>query len=158
MRDALKKRHTETEVSSWNNIPYGKIHLRQINLYDFKNNKEVFVKHEQAPATPKLEGLWFFCRFQIYFLRKPLFLANVTTSVLVSLTEMAKRHFYGPRPFIWAYYQVSMTFRSKVLACPSSSLEQDCPRTVCHILHEAYLHFSKVDNWFEEITKSPLLY
>ena len=51
-------------------------------------NKEVFVKHEQAP------------------------------------TEMVKRHIYGPRPFIWAYNQVSMTFRSKVLADTSSSLEK----------------------------------
>ena len=40
------------------------------------------------------------------------------------LTEMVKRHIYGPRPFIWAYNQVSMTFRSKVLARTSSSLEK----------------------------------
>ena len=52
-------------------------------------------------------------------LEKPLFwaiLANLTTSGGVFLTEMVKRHIYGPRPFIWAYNQVSMTFRSKVLA------------------------------------------
>ena len=42
--------------------------------------KEVFVKHEQAPTAPKLEGVWAFCRFKIYFLWKPLFLADLTTS------------------------------------------------------------------------------
>ena len=52
-------------------------------------------------------------------LEKPLFwaiLANFTTSARVMLTEMVKRHIYGLRPFIWAYNQVSMTYRSKVLA------------------------------------------
>ena len=49
-------------------------------------------------------------------------LANLTTSGRVA--EMVKRHIYGPRPFIWAYNQVSMTFRSKVLARTSSSLEK----------------------------------
>ena len=34
----------------------------------------------------------------------------------VYLTEMVKRHICGPKPLIWAYNQVSMTFRSKVLA------------------------------------------
>ena len=60
-------------------------------------------------------------------LEKPLFwaiLAKLTTSGSVFLTEMVKRHIYGPRPFIWAYNQVSMTFRSKVLARTSSSLEK----------------------------------
>ena len=60
-------------------------------------------------------------------LEKPLFWAisaNLTTSGRVILTEMVKRHIYGPRPFIWAYNQVSMTFRSKVLARTSSSLEK----------------------------------
>ena len=65
-----------------------------------------------------------FCRFKIYFLWKPLFFffANLTTSGGVFLTEMVKRHIYGPRPFIWAHNQVSMTFRSKVLARTSYSL------------------------------------
>ena len=86
----------------------------------------------QPPPNSKGYGL---CRFKIYFLWKPLFLvnlttsgrvfpekplfwailANLTTSGGVVLTEMVKRHIYGPRPFIWAYNQVSMTFRSKVL-------------------------------------------
>ena len=51
-------------------------------------------------------------------------LANLTTSGRVSLTEMVKRHIYGPRSFIGAYNQVSLTFRSKVLARTSSSLEK----------------------------------
>ena len=47
----------------------------------FRKNKEVFVKHEQAPTAPKLEGVCMgFCRFKIYFLWKALFLANLTTS------------------------------------------------------------------------------
>ena len=40
------------------------------------------------------------------------------------LTEMVKRHIYGPRPFIWAYNQVSMTFRSKVLARTKSMTDR----------------------------------
>ena len=40
--------------------------------------KEVFVKHEQAPTAPKLEGVW----------------------VFVDLKPMVKRLIYGPRPFI----------------------------------------------------------
>ena len=51
-------------------------------------------------------------------LEKPLFwaiLANLTISGRVFLTEMVKSHIYGPRPFILAYNQVSMTSRSKVL-------------------------------------------
>ena len=58
-------------------------------------------------------------------LEKPLFwaiLANLTTSGRVFLSEMVKRHIYGPRPFIWAYNQVSMTFRSNVLARTRSNL------------------------------------
>ena len=51
-------------------------------------------------------------------------LANFTTSGRVILTEMVERHIYGPRPFIWAFNQVSMTFRSKVLARTCSSLEK----------------------------------
>ena len=60
-------------------------------------------------------------------LEKSLFLAilaNLTTSGRVFLTEMVKRRIYGPRPLIRAYNQVSMTFRSKVLARTSSYLEK----------------------------------
>ena len=60
-------------------------------------------------------------------LEKPLFLAilaNLTTSGRVFLIEMVKRHIHGPRPFIWVYNQVSMTFRSNVLARTSSSFEK----------------------------------
>ena len=49
-------------------------------------------------------------------LEKPIYLAILTTSGRVFLTEMVKRHIYGPRPFIWTYNQVSMTFHSKLLA------------------------------------------
>ena len=51
-------------------------------------------------------------------------LANLTTFRRVFLTEMVTRHIYGPTPFIWAYNQVCMTLRSKVLARTSSSLEK----------------------------------
>ena len=30
-------------------------------------NKEVFVKHEQAPTAPKLEGVWVFVYFKYIF-------------------------------------------------------------------------------------------
>ena len=59
-----------------------------------------------------------------YFLWKPLFFANLTTSGRVFLTEIVKRHNFGQRLFIWAYNLVSMTLRSKVLARTSSSLEK----------------------------------
>ena len=62
----------------------------------------------------------------LYVLRKQLFLANLTTSVRIFFTEIVKRPIYGPRPFIWAYNQVSVTFRSKALAHTSSSLEKTC--------------------------------
>ena len=67
--------------------------------------------------NPKLRR----CTSDIYENRY--FLVNLTTSGRVFLTEMAKRHIYGPRPFIWAYNKVTMTFRSKVLARTNSSLE-----------------------------------
>ena len=44
------------------------------------SNKEVFVKHEQAPTAPKLEGVWFFVDLKYISYKKPLFLANLTTS------------------------------------------------------------------------------
>ena len=31
------------------------------------NNKEVFVKHEQAPTAPKLEGVWVFVDLKYIF-------------------------------------------------------------------------------------------
>ena len=43
-------------------------------------------------------------------------LANFATGNLPNLAESVKRHIYTPRPFIWAYNQVSMAFRSKVIA------------------------------------------
>ena len=49
-------------------------------------------------------------------LENPLFLAilaKFTTSGRVFLTKMVKRHIYEPRPFIYAYNQVSMTFVQK---------------------------------------------
>ena len=42
--------------------------LRAISGADPEDNKEVFVKHEQAPTAPKLEGGCFCLIFQIYFL------------------------------------------------------------------------------------------
>ena len=50
---------------------------------------------------------------------KTAYLVNLTTTGRVLLDEI-KRHIYGPRPFIWACHQVSMTFRSKALARTSS--------------------------------------
>ena len=90
-------------------------HLNRTRKYLWNTNRP------QPPPNSKGYG---FCRFKIYFLRKPLFLANLTTSGRVFLTEMVKRHIYGPKPFIWAYNLVSKTFRSKVLARTSSSLEK----------------------------------
>ena len=63
------------------------------------------MKHEQAPTAPKLEGVWFFVDFKYIFYENRNFW-----------------HIYGPRPFIWAYNQVSMTFRLKVLACTKKGM------------------------------------
>ena len=63
-------------------------------------NKEVFVKHEQAPTAPKLEGLWVFVDFGYIISMKTAILAHLTTSGGVFLTEMVKRHIYRPIPFI----------------------------------------------------------
>ena len=42
--------------------------------------KEVFVKHEQAPTAPKLEGVWVFVDLKYIFYENRYFLANLTTS------------------------------------------------------------------------------
>ena len=70
-----------------------------------------------GPNRPQTKKGMFFRIFQLNFLWKPLFLANLTTSDRMFLTGMIKGHIYGPRPFIWAYNQVLMTYCSKVLAC-----------------------------------------
>ena len=62
-------------------------------------DKEVFMKHEQAPTAPKLEGVWFLQILNIFSMKTAI-LANLTTTGRVFLTEMVKRHIYGPRPFI----------------------------------------------------------
>ena len=36
-------------------------------------NKEVFVKHEQAPTAPKLEGVWFLQIFNIFSMKTAIF-------------------------------------------------------------------------------------
>ena len=87
-------------------------------------HKEVFVKHEQAPTAPKLEGVWVFVDLKYIFYENRYFWPIWQLPVGCFLTKMVKRHIYGPRPFIWAYNQVSMTFRSKVLARTSSSIEK----------------------------------
>ena len=95
----------------------------QIRVLHCVINKEVFVKHEKAPTAIKLEGVWYFVDLRYILYKKPLYLANLTTTGRVFLTEMVKRHIYGPRLLIWAYNHVYMTFRSQVLARTSSSLE-----------------------------------
>ena len=75
---------------------------------------EVFVKHEQAPTAPKLEGGWFVVDFRYIFYENRYFWLIWQLPVGL-LTEMAKRHIYGPRPFIWAYNQVCMTLQAQVL-------------------------------------------
>ena len=38
-----------------------------------KTNKEVFVKHEQAPTAPKLEGVWVFVDLNIFSMKTDIF-------------------------------------------------------------------------------------
>ena len=77
------------------------------------------MKHEQAPTAPKLEGVWVFVDLK-YISYENRYFGQFDNF----RSEMVKKHIFGPRPFIWAYNQVSMTFRSKVLARTSSSLEK----------------------------------
>ena len=48
---------------------------RTSSINESQNNKEVFLKHEQALTAPKLEGVWFLQLLNIFSM-KPLFLAN----------------------------------------------------------------------------------
>ena len=64
-----------------------------------KVNKEVFVKHEQAPTAPKLEGYEFLQILNIFFMKIAIF-GHFYSFRSDFLTEMAKRHIYGPIPFI----------------------------------------------------------
>ena len=92
------------------------------SLQRYSLDKEVFVKHEQAPTAPKLEGVWVFVDLKYIFYENRYFWPIWQLPVGCFLTEMVKKHIYGLRPFIWAYNQVSKTFRSKVLARTSSNL------------------------------------
>ena len=79
--------------------------IKKLDTYE-----QVFSEHEQAPTPPKLfssisvDSITF--RSEVLSrtsLAKPLFLAilaNFTTPDRVFLTEMVKRHLYGPIPFI----------------------------------------------------------
>ena len=58
-------------------------------------NKGVFLQHEQAPTAPKLEGVCIFVDIK-YIFYEPLYLANLTTSGPVFLSEMVKRHTRRP--------------------------------------------------------------
>ena len=72
--------------------------------------EQVFSEHEQAPTPLKsfssISEVSMTFRSKVLSrtsLEKPLFLAilaNFTTSDRVFLTEMVKRHIYGPIPFI----------------------------------------------------------
>ena len=70
-------------------------------------NKEVFVKHEQAPTAPKLEGVWVYVDLKYISYENRYFWPIWQLPVGCFLTEMFKKHIYGLRPFIWAYNQVS---------------------------------------------------
>ena len=65
----------------------------------YSENKEVFVKHGQAPTAPKLEGVCFLYILNIFSMKTAIFgqFDNIHSGVL---TEMAKMHIYGPLPFI----------------------------------------------------------
>ena len=79
-------------------------------MYETKQ-LSVFSEHEQAPTPQK--SFSSMSEVSMTFRSKVLsrrmlekktpflaILANLTTSGRVFLTEMVKRHFYGPRPFI----------------------------------------------------------
>ena len=41
--------------------------MKLLHQIGFNYNKEVFVKHEQAPTAPKLEGVWVFVYLKYIF-------------------------------------------------------------------------------------------
>ena len=71
------------------------ISVRVPERLHYGNNKEVFVKHEQAPTAPKLEGVWFLQISNIFSIKTAIFGQFYN----LFLTELVKRHIYGPRPF-----------------------------------------------------------
>ena len=74
----------------------------------------IFMRFSFSPCVFQTRALDFRAFFRILVWK--ITQKRVLGRTLVCLTEMVKRHIYGPRPFIWAYDQVSMTFRSKVIA------------------------------------------
>ena len=53
--------------------------------HKIQNYKEVFVKHEQAPTAPKLEGVWVFVYLKYIFYENRYFWA-----ILVKLTTSGR--------------------------------------------------------------------
>ena len=83
--------------------------LKDLNCPTRTNrHKEVFVKHEQAPSAPKLEGVWVF--FFFFFFLQILNIFSMKTAIFGQFDN----------------------FRSGVF---DRNGQQDCPRTVCHTLH-----------------------
>ena len=70
-------------------------------------NKEVFVKHEKAPTAPPIpRGIYY------------LVYAHVSKNrcfwkfwQISAISSGCQKHLHRPRPFIWAYSQVSTTIR-----------------------------------------------
>ena len=63
------------------NIQPGYFKSARLELLDFNKNKEVFVKHEQAPTAPKLEGVWVFVDLKYIFYENRFFLPILQLSV-----------------------------------------------------------------------------
>ena len=93
---------------------------------NFQYNKEVFVKHGKAPTAPQFErGIDYLGYVHVLENNNVwTFLPILTNFRWLNLAETHKRHIYTPRPFIWAYNQVSMTFHSKVVARTSTRFEK----------------------------------
>ena len=108
---------------------------------------EAFVIHDNSPTAlplPHSKGYWIFricsClkKSHLWFILAEFgqFLVAIlaktvkgTSFVAVNCqwsnsAETVKRYIYTPRPFILAYNQISITFRSKVLARTSSYFEK----------------------------------
>ena len=69
-------------------------------------NKEVFVKHEKAPTAPRFEGVLTISCMPIFWK-----IQDFWHFCQLLVAETVKRHINRPRPFIWAYSQVSTTIR-----------------------------------------------
>ena len=84
------------------------------------------MKHEKAPTTPRFQGA-LTISYMPFFMKNQSFrgiLAKFGHFRWLNLAKPVKRHIYKPKPFIWAYSQVSTTIRCRETAWKGSCFEK----------------------------------